>query len=118
LLLFSRLFYNFATLYPVIFAHSKIWEALYMTLSANYPPADARIRLARVLLDNATEPIPQKHQLAQSDMAKLGDMGWETVNASLRSLQKDGVIKLERHRIIINRKMLKETVEASTPKMC
>jgi Crp-like helix-turn-helix domain len=89
-----------------------------MTLSADCPPVDARIRLARVLLDNAAEPAPQKHQLTQSDMAKLGDMGWQMVNASLRSLQKDGVIKLERHRIIINRKMLRETVEGLTPKMC
>ena len=87
-----------------------------MTLSANCSLLDARIRLARVLLDNATEPVPQKHQLAQNDMAKLGDMGWEMVHSSLRSLQKEGAIKLERHRIIINKKLLQETVEASTRK--
>jgi Crp-like helix-turn-helix domain len=89
-----------------------------MTLSADCPPVDARIRLARVLLDNAAQAVPQKHQLTQRDMAKLGGMRWETVNASLRSLQKDGVIKLERHRIIINRKMLLQTAEAPTPKIC
>ena len=87
-----------------------------MTLSANYSPFEARIRLARVLLDNAAEPVPQKHQLAQNDMAKLADMGWETVHSSLRSLQKEGAIKLERPRIIINKKLLQETVEASTRK--
>ena len=87
-----------------------------MTLSANCSLLDARIRLARVLLDNATERVPQKHQLAQNDMAKLGDMGWEMVHSSLRSLQKEGAIKLERHRIIINKKLLQETVEASTRK--
>ena len=89
-----------------------------MTLSADYSQVEARMKLARVLLDNAADPLPQKHQLAQSDMAKLGDMGWDTVNASLRSLQREGVIKLERNRIIINRKMLLQTVESSTPKMC
>ena len=89
-----------------------------MTLSANYSPSEARIRLARVLLDNAAEPVSQKHQLAQNDMAKLGDMGWDMVHSSLRSLQKEGAIKLERHRIIINKKLLQETVEASTRKMC
>jgi Mn-dependent DtxR family transcriptional regulator len=89
-----------------------------MTLSADYSPVEARMKLARVLLDNTSDPLPQKHQLAQSDMAKLGNMGWETVNASLRSLQKEGAIKMERHRIIINRKMLLQTVEDSTRKMC
>ena len=89
-----------------------------MTLSADYSQVEARMKLARVLLDNAAGSLSQKHQLAQSDMAKLGDMAWDTVNASLRSLQKEGAIKLERHRIIINRKMLMETVEASTPKTC
>jgi hypothetical protein len=87
-----------------------------MTLSANYSPFEARIRLARVLLDNAAEPVPQKHQLAQNDMAKLADMGWEMVHSSLRSLQKEGAIKLERHRIIINKKLLQDTVEASAGK--
>ncbi len=89
-----------------------------MTLSADYSPVDARMKLAKVLLDNAAGPLPQRHQLAQSDMAKLGDMGWAAVNASLRSLQQEGIIKLERHRIVINRKMLQQTVESSTPKLC
>jgi Crp-like helix-turn-helix domain len=73
-----------------------------VTLSSECFPLEARTRLARVLLNNA----PQIHQLTQSDMAKLGEMDWETVKASLRSLQADGAIRLERNRLIIRKKLL------------
>ncbi len=80
-----------------------------MTLLAECSPLEARSCLARVLLDNT----PQIHQLTQSDMAKLGGMDWETVKASLSSLQADGAIKLERNRLIIRKKLL-QTVAGLT----
>jgi DNA-binding MarR family transcriptional regulator len=73
-----------------------------MTLLAECSPLEARTRLARVLLDNAA----QLHQITQSDMAELGKMDWETVKASLRSLQANGAIRLERNRLIIHKKLL------------
>ena len=88
-----------------------------MTLSADYSLFESTIRLAKVLLDNAEDDMPQKHQLSQSDMALLGGMSREMVNTSMRSLQKQGAIRLDRHRIIINKKLLREAVESSNSKL-
>ena len=84
-----------------------------MTLSSAYSLVAARKRLAKVLLDNANENMPQKHQLSQSDMAELGNANWEMVHASLKSLQKEGAIRLDRNRIIINKKLLREAAKDS-----
>jgi Crp-like helix-turn-helix domain len=118
LLLIFILFYNFATLYHVISLSSLIYlEVAGMTLSAAHSIVAARIRLAKVLLDNANDNIPRKHQLSQSDMAELGNSNWEMVNASLKSLQQEGAIRLDRHRIIINKKLLREAAESSDNKI-
>jgi hypothetical protein len=79
-----------------------------MTFPADCSLVRARTRLAKVLLDDGGE----RHQLAQRDMATLGDIGWEMVHASLRSLQNEGAIRIERHRIIINKELLKKVTGA------
>ncbi|MGP8081145.1 MAG: helix-turn-helix domain-containing protein [Dehalococcoidales bacterium] len=88
-----------------------------MTLSADYSLFESTIRLAKVLLENTKDDMPQKHQLSQSDMALLGNMSREMVNISLHSLQKQGAIRLDRDRIIINKKLLREAVESSKSKI-
>ena len=77
-----------------------------MTLSADCSLSQAKTRIARVLLNNASQQPAQRRQLAQWDMASLGGIGWETVHASLESLKNEGAIRVERHRIIINKELL------------
>ena len=51
--------------------------------------------------------------MAQQDIAILADTNWEMVHASLKSLQNEGAIKVERHRIIINRDLLQKVAGVS-----
>ncbi len=70
--------------------------------------AISRVRglVAKVLLDYAGDSTTGRRQLTQRDIAVLIDTDWETVHASLESLQEEGAIRIERHRIIINKELL------------
>jgi hypothetical protein len=81
-----------------------------MTLSTNCATGTARTLVAKILLDQAADR--KQHQLAQRDMATLGSVDWEIVNTTLKSLQNEGAIRIERNRIIINKILLKKAAGA------
>jgi CRP-like cAMP-binding protein len=71
-------------------------------------------RVAKILLDTATEAKGDGPKLTQQEMAAIAGTAREVVGRSLKSLEDDGIIKLDRHRIIITDKdALKRMVSSS-----
>jgi DNA-binding MarR family transcriptional regulator len=64
--------------------------------------------VAKVLLEYAADSTTERRQLTQRDIAALVGTDWETVHASLKSLQEEGKIRIERHRITINKELLQK----------
>jgi CRP/FNR family transcriptional regulator len=64
--------------------------------------------VAKVLLEHAGDSTTEPRRLAQRDMAELAGTDWGTVHMSLRSLQDEGAIRIERHRIIVNKELLQK----------
>ena len=67
--------------------------------------------VAKVLLEYAGDNTTERRQLTQRDIAVLVGTDWETVHSSLKSLQEEGTIRIERHRIIINKELLQKAAE-------
>lgn len=66
-------------------------------------------RVAKILLENAGDGTGQKARLTQQDMAAMAGTAREMVGRSLKTLEAEGTIRLERHRIIIaDQKALRE----------
>ena len=59
-------------------------------------------RVAKILLDNAGDGAAPGPRLTQRDMAAMAGTAREVVSRSLKKLEEDGVIRIDRHRIIIN----------------
>jgi CRP/FNR family cyclic AMP-dependent transcriptional regulator len=71
-------------------------------------------RVARLLLENAGNGTAPGTRLTQQEMAAMVGSVREVVARSLKTLEAEGAIKLERHRIrITDRKALETMVEAS-----
>jgi len=69
-------------------------------------------RVAKILLKNTDEGAPPNPKLTQQEIAAMAGTAREVVGRSLKTLEEEGVIKLERNRLIINdREGLKELVE-------
>jgi CRP-like cAMP-binding protein len=70
-------------------------------------------RVARILLEHARDgdgPLPR---LTQQEMAAMAGTVREVVGRSLKALEEEGAIRLERHRIVVtNREALRDTVDA------
>jgi DNA-binding GntR family transcriptional regulator len=64
--------------------------------------------VAGVLLERAEDEASERHQLTQRDIANITGTSWEMVHVSLKSLQNEGAIRIERHRLIINRELLQK----------
>jgi len=58
-------------------------------------------RVAKILVENSDGGSSGQHRLTQQDMAAMAGTAREVVGRSLKSLEDEGVIKMERHRIII-----------------
>jgi CRP-like cAMP-binding protein len=58
-------------------------------------------RVAKILIENSTDGNRERQRLTQQDMAAMAGTAREVVGRSLKSLEDEGVIKMERHRIII-----------------
>ena len=58
-------------------------------------------RVAKILVENSGDGSGRPHRLTQQDMAAMAGTAREVVGRSLKSLEDDGLIKMERHRIII-----------------
>jgi CRP-like cAMP-binding protein len=71
-------------------------------------------RVAKILLDHAGDGSSQGLKLTQQDMAALAGTAREVVGRSLKSLEEEGIIRLERHRLVIaNKEALKNKAEAA-----
>lgn len=71
-------------------------------------------RVAKILLEYAGDGASsQKPRLTQQEMAAMAGTAREVIGRSLKTLEADGVIRLDRHRIVItSRQALKEIMEA------
>jgi CRP-like cAMP-binding protein len=58
-------------------------------------------RVAKILVEYSGDGSKEKHKLTQQDMAAMAGTAREVVGRSLKSLEDDGVIKMDRHRIVI-----------------
>ncbi|MFC1847134.1 Crp/Fnr family transcriptional regulator [Chloroflexota bacterium] len=68
-------------------------------------------RVARILLDYAVDPA-NGSRLTQRDMAAMAGTAREVVSRSLKTLETEGIIKIDKHRITItDREALKKMVE-------
>ena len=66
-------------------------------------------RVAKLLLEYAPDGEGQRPKLTQQEMAALTGTAREVVGRSLKTLEEDGLIRLDRHRLVItNRKALGE----------
>jgi len=71
-------------------------------------------RVVKILLENAGDGAGPTQRLTQQEMAAMAGTAREVVARSLKVLEEEGVIRLERHRIVItDREALKEMVGAS-----
>ena len=68
-------------------------------------------QIAQVLLERAENNTAGKSYLALRDIAAMADTSKEIVRTSLESLQDDGGIRFERHRMIINRQTLQKLTD-------
>ena len=71
-----------------------------------------RGQVARILLEHAGDSNNGHKKLAQRDIASLLGIGWGTVHLSLKSLYHDGIIRIERNRIIINKELIRKAADA------
>ncbi len=72
-------------------------------------------RVAKILLEHAGNGTGPRPRLTQQEIAAMAGTAREVVGRSLKTLEEEGAIRLERHRIvIINKEALKEMVEASS----
>ena len=71
-------------------------------------------RVVKILLNNAGDGSSPGPRLTQQEMAAMAGTAREVVARSLKGLEEEGVIRLERHRIMItNKEALEEMAEAS-----
>ncbi len=69
-------------------------------------------QVARILLEHAGDGTNGHNRLAQRDIAEMLGTGWGAVHLSLKSLYHDGVIRVERNRIIINKELIHKVAGA------
>lgn len=71
-------------------------------------------RVARILLENAGDGAGAGKKLTQQEMAAMAGTAREVVGRSLKSLEEDGIIRLDHHKIVISDiEALKEIVGLS-----
>jgi CRP-like cAMP-binding protein len=71
-------------------------------------------RVVKILLENAGDGAGTTQRLTQQEMAAMAGTAREVVARSLKALEEEGVIRLERQRVVItDREALKEMVAAA-----
>jgi len=58
-------------------------------------------RVAKILLEHAGDGLSRGPRLTQQEMAAMAGTAREMVGRSLKSLENEGIIRLDRHRIVI-----------------
>jgi CRP-like cAMP-binding protein len=72
-------------------------------------------RVAKILFEHMGSEIGRGPRLTQQEMAAMAGTAREVVGRSLKALEEEGVIKLDRHRIIItNKEALQKIMEVSS----
>jgi DNA-binding MarR family transcriptional regulator len=61
-----------------------------------------------MLLEHAGDGTGGRPRVAQRDIAAAVGADWGTVHMSLKSIQDEGAIRIERHRLIINKELLQK----------
>ena len=70
-------------------------------------------RVAKILLEYASDGTGPKHRLTQQDIAGMAGTVREVVGRALKALEEEGAIRLERHRVVISdREALRQLVDA------
>ncbi len=71
---------------------------------------DIRGRVAKVLLEHAGNGNDngERPRVVQRDIAATVGADWGLVHMSLKSMQEEGAIKIDRHRLIINKALLQK----------
>lgn len=64
--------------------------------------------VAKILLEHAGDGADGRRRVAQRDIAASLGTDWGMVNMSLKSMQDEGAIRIERHRLIINKELLQK----------
>jgi len=69
-------------------------------------------RVAKILLENSSDGAGPRQRLTQQEMAAMAGTAREMIGRSLKSLEDEGAIRLDRHRIVITSKeALREMAE-------
>jgi len=72
-------------------------------------------RVAKILLEYAGDGTGSSQRLTQQEMAAMAGTAREVVGRSLKTLEEEGVIRIERHRIVVtNRVALKDMVKVTS----
>jgi hypothetical protein len=69
-------------------------------------------QVAQVLLDHAGESAGGQNQLTHRDMAEMLNTDWYNIHSSLKSLNDEGAIKIDRHRIIVEKELLQKAARS------
>ena len=71
-------------------------------------------RVAKILVEHIGDEMGRRPRLTQQEMAAMAGTAREVVGRSLKELEEAGVIKLDRHRIVIaDKEALQKIMEAS-----
>jgi len=85
-----------------------------MALVENLSFRNVISRVARILLEHAGDKTDHKPRLTQQEMAAMAGTVREVVSRSLRTMEEEGALRIDRHRIVIkDEKALKELAEVS-----
>jgi CRP/FNR family transcriptional regulator len=72
-------------------------------------------RLAKILLEHAGDRTASGPRLTQQEMAAMAGTAREMIGRSLKALEEEGAIRMDRHRVVItDREALEKLAEASS----
>jgi CRP/FNR family transcriptional regulator len=80
----------------------------HMATISNSTFIDIRGRIARVLLEYANDGASGRPRVSQRDIAATAGTDWGMVHLSLKSMQDEGAIRIDRNRLIINKELLQK----------
>lgn len=81
-----------------------------MTAAHNNSLNHVKGLIAKTLLEHAGDGNGGTNRLAQRDIAARVGTDWDTVHLTLQSMQDEGAIRIEGHRLIINKGLLQKVV--------
>jgi hypothetical protein len=74
---------------------------------------DIRRQVAGILLEHAGNGAGGGQQLTHRSLAKMLNTGWDKVYISLKSLNDEGAIKIDRNRIIVKPALLQKVAASA-----